>query len=195
MFVVLKPKKERDPSNVVIGTSAARHRRRAGHPDLFPDRSRTSISAGASPRANISTRCRAATPRRFIGPRPNCVISIAKLPDLRDVTTDLYIKNPQMLVDHRSREGGGLRHHRRPDPAGIVQRLWLASGRDHLHGVERLPGHHGDAAGLPGPDPTQSVEAAAEDGDRPDRAARSGGEAGADSRTVAGEPPGPAARR
>ena len=50
----------------------------------------------------------------------------------------------------RPREGGRLRHHDRPDPPGIVQRLRRAAGRDDLHGDQRLPGHSREPAEIPG---------------------------------------------
>ncbi|MGY4418705.1 multidrug efflux pump subunit AcrB [Bradyrhizobium sp. JR6.1] len=50
---------------------------------------------------------------------------------------------------HRPREGGGLRHHRRPGPQPALQRLRFAAGRYHLHAVERLPDHSGGAAAVP----------------------------------------------
>ena len=45
-------------------------------------------------------------------------------PALRDVTTDLYIKNPQITRRCRPREGGGLRRHRRQ----VRQELYNAFG-------------------------------------------------------------------
>ena len=65
---------------------------------------------------------------------------IAKISGLLDVTTDLYVKNPQVDGRGRSREVGGLRRHRRSGAPGALQRLRLAPGRDHLHAGQRLSG-------------------------------------------------------
>ncbi len=57
------------------------------------------MSAAASPRRNINTRCKAAIPTRFYKIAPELREKLATLPQLRDVDSDLYIRNPQMLVD------------------------------------------------------------------------------------------------
>ena len=74
---------------------------------------------------------------------------IAKIPGLLDVTTDLYVKNPQIIGRGRPREVRGLRRLRRSGAPGTLQRLRHAPGRHHLHAGERLSGHPGEHAGVP----------------------------------------------
>ena len=50
----------------------------------------------------------------------------------------------------RPREGRVLRHLRRPDPPGALQRVRQPPGRHDLHADQRLPDHPGDAAGISG---------------------------------------------
>ena len=54
---------------------------------------------GRMSKANTSTCCRAATPPRSTGWRRICATRSRRFPGLLDVTTDLYIKNPQMTVE------------------------------------------------------------------------------------------------
>ena len=61
--------------------------------------SRTSTSRAAFPRASISTRCNRAIPPLLYEVAPQMRDKIAKIEGLRDVTTDLYIKNPQMTIE------------------------------------------------------------------------------------------------
>ena len=104
-------------------TADHRHGRRSSRS------SRTSMSAAASRRANISTRCNRATPTSLYQLAPEMRDKIAKLPGLRDVTTDLYINNPQMTIEIDREKAGGLRHHHRSGPPGALQRLRHAPGR------------------------------------------------------------------
>ena len=48
---------------------------------------------------------------------------IAKIDGLRDVTTDLYIRNPQMAVEIDREKAAVYGITDRPDPAGTVQRV------------------------------------------------------------------------
>ncbi len=72
LFIALKPKKEREAAPVVIGASAPEGAPGSGHAGVLPERSRTSTSAAGSPRASISTSCRAAIPSRCTGWRRKC---------------------------------------------------------------------------------------------------------------------------
>ena len=75
---------------------------------------------------------------------------IAKVDGLLDVD-DRSLRQQSAGDDRgRSREGGGLRHHHRPGPPGVVQRLRQPPGRDHLHAEQRLSGDPGNQAGIPG---------------------------------------------
>ena len=62
-------------------------------------RSRTSVSAAGSAKSQYNTRCNPTTPTRSTASAPAMRDKIAKLPGLLDVTTDLYIKNPQITVE------------------------------------------------------------------------------------------------
>ena len=101
MFIALKPREgARRKRRLQVDPAAAR-----APPTSCPAwssisrRSRTSTSPAASRRANSSTRCNRATPTRCTGVAPEMRDKIAKIAGLRDVTTDLYIKNPQMAVE------------------------------------------------------------------------------------------------
>ncbi len=166
MFVVLKPKNEREPMRAVIGRLMRATVRGGGHSGVpaadpehqyrrthFEERIPVHLAERRHRRA-VQGRARTRTPVR----------AIARIARRHD--RPLH-QEPADAGRHRSREGGGLRHHGRPDPAGIVQRLRLASGLDHLHAVERLSGHHGNAAEIPGR-PGLSVETPDQDVDRPD---------------------------
>ena len=117
---------------------------------------------------------------------------IAKLPGLLDVTTDLYVKNPQVTVEvDREKVRGLWRQHRSGAP-GALRRLRLAPGRHHLHAGQRLPGHPGDQAGVPA-EPERPQPHLSEDHQRHRGAAVGGHAFRAHGRTAAGQPPGPAA--
>ena len=101
----------------------------------------------------------------------------------------------QEPADHdrcRSREVGGLWRQRRSGAPGTLQRLRHASGRHHLHAGERLSGHPGKHAGIPG-ERERSRSALSEDDQRHDGAALGGDAFRADGRTAADQPSGPAA--
>ena len=113
MFVALKPQARARAARATVHCAAApRDQQRRRHGGLLPDDPEHQSSAAASPRASTSTRCNRARPRRSISSRRRCATRSPRSPGLRDVNTDLYITNPQVDDRGRSREGGGLRHHR-----------------------------------------------------------------------------------
>ena len=87
---------------------------------------------------------------------------IAKVPGLLDVTTDLYIKNPQMTVDI-DREKAAVYGITVDQVRNQLYNAYrLAPGRHHLHAVERLSDHSGGAAAVPRRS-LESVQALPED--------------------------------
>ena len=99
---------------------------------------------------------------------------------------------PADVGRHRPRTGRRLRHQRRPDPPGTLQRLRRPTGRHHLHADQRLSGHPGEHEGVSGR-PVRTLAAVRQGDERPDRAARCGGAARAERGPAAGQPPGRAA--
>ena len=99
MFIALKPE----------GASASRRPRSCSACGQVPPtcpgmqrssiRSRTSTSAAASPRAEYQYTLQSGDTEALYRIAPEMRDKIAKLPGLLDVTTDLYIKNPQMTVE------------------------------------------------------------------------------------------------
>ena len=171
LFIALKPQKERDNVDVVIGrlrAEGAPDPRHAGvlpeHPE--PEYRRPDLEEPVSVR-DAERRHRVALP-----------------PGARDARQDREAAGParrhhrslhQEPADdgrYRPREGRGLRHHRRSGPQPALQRLWRAPGRHHLHAVERLPDHPGSAAAVPRRS-VRSLQALHEDREQPDHSARS----------------------
>ena len=99
--VALKPKHEREQtSTAVIQRLRRADQRGHRHGASISRRSRTSTSAARITKSRVSsTRCNRATPRRSTGSRRSCATRSPSSPGLRDVTTDLYISNPQMMVE------------------------------------------------------------------------------------------------
>ena len=98
MFVVLVPKKERDSSTVVI----ARLRRATtdvpGIQAFFQNIQNLNIGGRIS-KSEFQYTLQSGDTEALYRLAPELRDKIAKLDGLRDVTTDLYIRNPQMLVD------------------------------------------------------------------------------------------------
>ena len=193
MFVVLKPKNEREPMRVVIGRLM---RATAGVPGIqvFPRPIQNINIGGRISKSEFQYTLQSGDTDALYKVAPELRDRLAHLPELRDVTTDLYITNPQMLVDIDREKAAVYGITVDQIRQELYQRLRLASGLDHLHAVERLPGHHGNASEIPGR-PGLSVEAPDQDRDRPDHPDRVGRKACADGRAAAGQPSGPAERR
>ena len=202
----------RQPCGPCIAAAAPRDRRASPACRSSSSRSRTSTSAAASPRASIQYTLQSSdTDDALHGSRRRCATKIAKIAGpARRQHRPLH----QESADDgrgRPREGRGLRHHRRSGPAGAVQRLRLAPGRDDLHADQRLPGHPGDAcrnsrpirassrrstSRPAAPTPTARRVGGGVIGTacRPGSRSRSRGDAArADGRAAAGQPSGPAA--
>ena len=70
------------------------------------------------------------------------------LPGFQDVTSDLQLKNPQVNVEHRPRQG--LRPgHNVLQIEDALERLLLQADLHDLCPQQRVPGHHGTAAAVP----------------------------------------------
>ena len=212
MFVGLKPKKERGPLGAGAAAAAPRHRAAWSAWRSTTARSRTSISADASPRANSSTRCSRARPRRSIACRDEMLEKIKTIAGLRDVNSDLYIKNPEIEIeiDREKAAFYGIsvdqirqelynafgnrqvatiytpindyqiiletRPEFQADTDRPVEDLSQDQPRQHHRGRHRRRRRHGHRHAERHVDPDQRGDAA-----------------GAEGRTAAGQPPGPAA--
>ena len=117
---------------------------------------------------------------------------IEKVPGLLDVTTDLYIKNPQMTVDI-DREKAAV--------YGVTvdqvrNQLYNAYGARQV-GTIYMPSNDYQIILEAQPqfrvDPSDLSKLYMKTAEQPDHSARCGGKAGADGRAAADQPPGPAA--
>jgi len=98
MFVVLKPKNERDPSNVVIGRLRRATAQVTGIATFFQNIQNLNIGGRIS-KSQYQYTLQSGDTDALYRIAPELRDRMAKLDGLSDVTTDLYIKNPQMLVD------------------------------------------------------------------------------------------------
>jgi Cation/multidrug efflux pump len=192
MFIALKPQKQRAPALVVIGRLRQKATQIPGMQAFLPEHSEPEYRRPAVEEP-VSYTLQSGDTESLYRLAPEMRDRIAKLPGLLDVTTDLYIKNPQMTVDIDREKGRGLRHHRRSGSQPALQCLRRAPGRHHLHAVERLPDHPGSAAAVPRRS-VRSLQALYEDPKQRDHSAFGGGQTGATVRSVADQPSGPAAR-
>jgi HAE1 family hydrophobic/amphiphilic exporter-1 len=98
MFVVLKPKKERDPMPVVTRRLMAAT---AGVPGIrmFPRAIQNINIGGRISKSEYQYTLQSSDIDQLYKMAPELEQRFARLPELRDVSTDLYIKNPQLLVD------------------------------------------------------------------------------------------------
>ena len=84
-----------------------------GHPGLPPEPAAHPDRRPAHARASTSSPCRAPTPTNSTSTPPIWKPRCAACPGCMDVTSDLQIKNPQVNVDDRPRQGRHPRRHRR----------------------------------------------------------------------------------
>ena len=98
MFVVLKSKKEREPSNVVIGRLRRSVAAVPGVATFFQNIQNLNIGGRIS-KSEFQYTLQSGDTEALYRIAPEMRDRLAQLDGLRDVTTDLYIKNPQMLVD------------------------------------------------------------------------------------------------
>jgi HAE1 family hydrophobic/amphiphilic exporter-1 len=98
LFVALKPKKERDSLNVIIGRLRAKARQVPGLQAFFQPIQNLNIGGRIS-KSQYQYVMQSGDTEALYRTAPEMRDRIEKLPGLLDVTTDLYIKNPQMTVD------------------------------------------------------------------------------------------------
>ncbi|HWV54055.1 efflux RND transporter permease subunit [Pseudorhodoplanes sp.] len=98
MFVVLKPKQERDPVGAVIARLRRETARVAGIQTYFIPVQNINIGGRIS-KAEYQYTLQSSDTEALYRVAPELRDKLARLPELRDVNTDLYIRNPQMLVD------------------------------------------------------------------------------------------------
>ena len=74
---------------------------------------------------------------------------VRAIPGFQDVTSDLQIKNTQVDIANRPRQGGGAAAGPGADPERALQRLRLTPGVHHLHPEQRVLGDPGGRAAVP----------------------------------------------
>src|SRR5438445_2837951 len=98
LFIALKPKKERDSLNSIIGRLRAKARQMPGMQAFFQPIQNLNIGGRIS-KSQYQYVMQSGDTDSLYRLAPEMRDKIEKLPGLLDVTTDLYIKNPQMTVD------------------------------------------------------------------------------------------------
>ena len=219
IFVVLKPKDEREPARVVMQRLRQKTNAVLGMQTFF--RSIQNINIGGRiTTGEYQYTLQSGDTEALYRIAPEMRDKIAQVEGILEVKTDLYIKNPQMTVEIDREKAAIYGITVRPDPAGAVQCFRLAPGGHDLHALERLSGDPREHAGDPGRS-ERPVEDFLEDerqchrrrNDRrcwhddcagrrrrrigqpagSDHSAVRGHAVGADGRAAAGQPPGPAA--
>ena len=146
MFIALKPKKERGESSTAV---IQRLRRAAntvpGMAVYFQNVQNINITGRIS-KSEFQYTLQSSDTELLYKIAPKLRDKIAEIEGLRDVTTDLYIKNPQMTVeiDREKAAVYGITIDQ------IRQELFNAFGArqvgDDLHADQRLSGHSGEPA-------------------------------------------------
>jgi HAE1 family hydrophobic/amphiphilic exporter-1 len=98
LFIALKPKKQRDNLGVIIGRLRGKARQIAGMQAFFQPIQNLNIGGRIS-KSQYQYVMQSGDTESLYRLAPEMRDKIEKLPGLLDVTTDLYIKNPQMTVD------------------------------------------------------------------------------------------------
>jgi HAE1 family hydrophobic/amphiphilic exporter-1 len=98
MFVVLVPKKDREPLQAVIGRLRRATAGVAGIQTFFIPIQNINIGGRIS-KAEYQYTLQSADTEALYRVAPELRDKLAALPELRDVNTDLYIRNPQMFID------------------------------------------------------------------------------------------------
>jgi HAE1 family hydrophobic/amphiphilic exporter-1 len=99
MFIQLKPIEVRDPAPVVIGRL---RRATAGIPNVsivFQSVQNINLNAGRQSRAQYQYTLQSPDINALYQAAPTMQATLSKLPELRDVVSDLEIANPQVFVD------------------------------------------------------------------------------------------------
>ncbi len=98
MFLVLKPKDQRGTMGSVLGRLRRETSQVAGMQTFFIPVQNINIGGRVS-KAEFQYTLQSGDTEALYKVAPELREKLAKLPELRDVNTDLYIRNPQMLVD------------------------------------------------------------------------------------------------
>jgi HAE1 family hydrophobic/amphiphilic exporter-1 len=98
LFIALKPQKTRDPAPVVIGRMRQKAMQIPGMQVFFQSIQNLNIGGRIS-KSQYQYVLQSGDTESLYRLAPEMREKIAKVPGLLDVTTDLYIKNPQMTVD------------------------------------------------------------------------------------------------
>ena len=98
LFIALKPKKERDNLSAIIARLRAKARQIPGMQAFFQPIQNLNIGGRIS-KSQYQYVMQSGDTESLYRLAPEMRDKIEKLPGLLDVTTDLYIKNPQMTVD------------------------------------------------------------------------------------------------
>ena len=169
LFIALKPKKERDNLNAIIGRLRAKARQVPGMQAFFQPIQNLNIGGRISKSQYQYVMQSGDTESLYRTGAGNARQDREDPGPARRHHRPLH-QEPADDGRHRPREGRGLRRQRRSGPQPALQRLRLAAGRHHLHAVERLPDHPGGAAAVPGRS-VRPVQALHEDRERPDHSA------------------------
>jgi HAE1 family hydrophobic/amphiphilic exporter-1 len=98
LFIALKPRKEREPAPVVMARLRQKAQQVPGIQAFF--QSIQNLNIGGRPsKSQYQYTLQSGDTESLYRLAPEMRDRIAKVPGLLDVTTDLYIKNPQMTVD------------------------------------------------------------------------------------------------
>jgi HAE1 family hydrophobic/amphiphilic exporter-1 len=98
LFIALKPKKEREPAAVVMARLRQKATQVPGIQVFFQGIQNLNIG-GRPSKSQYQYTLQSGDTEALYRLAPEMRDAIAKVPGLLDVTTDLYIKNPQMTVD------------------------------------------------------------------------------------------------
>src|SRR5712675_44178 len=98
LFIALKPQKERDGATAVIGRLRQKATQIPGMQAFFQSIQNLSVGGRIS-KSQYQYVLQSGDTESLYRVAPEMREKIAKIPGLLDVTTDLYIKNPQMTVD------------------------------------------------------------------------------------------------
>ncbi|MDB5642311.1 MAG: acriflavine resistance protein [Hyphomicrobiales bacterium] len=99
MFVALKPKKERGEIGAVISRLRAKTNSVPGMTSVFNPVQNLNLNGGRSSRASYQYTLQSGDLPSLYGKSPEMLERMRRLPVLRDVTTDLQIRNPQLSID------------------------------------------------------------------------------------------------
>ena len=192
LFIALKPKKEREPAPVVMARLRQKAMQVPGIQAFF--QSIQNLNIGGRPsKSQYQYVLQSGDTESLYRLAPEMRDRIAKVPGLLDVTTDLYIKNPQMTVDI-DREKAAV--------YGVTvdqvrNQLYNAFGARQV-GTIYMPSNDYQIILEAQPqfrvDPSDLSKLYMKTANGPDHSAGCGGEADADRGAAADQPSGPAAR-